>query len=513
MPDAQRNRKEIEDVPTLSRRQALAAGAAVAAGAVGLSGPQAAAAEGLDDKIGLNTDATVPWDNGRLVISGTGQKGRFLQHENGAPFFWTADTAWLLHKLSRTEVLQYFADRREKEFNVAQLQVVPGSLDFQNYYGDTPFINQDIRQPDPGYWSNVDYLVDQAARYGMYMGMDALWSSVVNSGNLTTDDAAWYGTWLATRYKDSPNIVWMNGGDAWADKALSIWETLGESIKQTDRDHLMTFHPFGRFSSSTWFHSASWLDFNMFQSGHRNYAQSYASVRPDVTGIELPTYWKGEDNWKYVIEDYKPYPAKPTLDGEPSYEGIPQGLHDPTQPLWIDDDVRRYAYWSVFSGACGHTYGNGAVMSMHIPSDGPIGAYGVKPYWYQAINDPGAGQMRHLKNLMLSRPYFDRIYDPTVVDGDPGYQYDHLLTTRGQEFLFAYIYTGRPFSLELGHISGSQVQAWWYSPQDGHSEAIGKFSNTGTRAFDPPGVTEPGNDWILVLDDASKGFRKPGEIA
>jgi hypothetical protein len=50
------------------------------------------------------------------------------------------------------------------------------------------------------------------------------------------------------------------------------------------------------------------------------------------------------------------------LDGEPSYEGIPQGLHDPTQPLWTDADARRYAYWSVFAGACGHTYGDNAVL-------------------------------------------------------------------------------------------------------------------------------------------------------
>lgn len=511
MSDTRRNRNAIENLPTLSRRQALAVSAAAAAGAVALSG-QKAAAEARDEQIGQYAGAGMPWDNGELVMSDTGQTGRFIQHENGKPFFWMADTAWLLHKLSQKELQQYFADRHEKDFNVVQLQVVPGALDFKNYYGNTPFSGQNIRQPDPGYWSNVDYIVDQAARYGIYMGMDAMWSSVVNSGELTADDAAWYGMWLGNRYKDRPNIVWMNGGDARADKVLSIWATLGESIKQVDPNHLITFHPFGRFSSSTWFHNASWLDFNMFQSGHRNYEQSFAAVGPDVIGVELPTYWKGEDNWKYVIEDYKLYPAKPTLDGEPSYERIPQGLHDPTQPFWTDDDARRYAYWSVFSGACGHTYGNGAVMQMHIPSDGPIGAYGVKAYWYEAINDPGAGQMQHLKHLMLSRPYFDRIYDPTVVDGDPGYQHDHLLTTRGQDFLFAYIYTGRSFSLQLGHISGSQLNAWWYSPEDGHSESIGKFSNTGVQVFDPPGASAPGNDWALVLDDASKGYSKPGKI-
>lgn len=57
-------------------------------------------------------------------------------------------------------------------------------------------------------------------------------------------------------------------------------------------------------------------------------------------------------------------PTKPVIDGEPSYENIPQGLHDPKEVLWKACDVRRYAYWSVFAGAFGHTYGNNSIMQM-----------------------------------------------------------------------------------------------------------------------------------------------------
>ena len=34
-----------------------------------------------------------PWDNGKLKVS---ENSRFLQHENGAPFFWLGETGWLL---------------------------------------------------------------------------------------------------------------------------------------------------------------------------------------------------------------------------------------------------------------------------------------------------------------------------------------------------------------------------------------------------------------------------------
>ncbi len=37
----------------------------------------------------------------------------------------------------------------------------------------------------------------------------------------------------------------------------------------------------------------------------------------------------------------------------------------------------------------------------------------------------------------------------------------------------------------------------------GATTAIGTFPNTGKREFDPPGEPAAGNDWALILDDAS----------
>jgi hypothetical protein len=55
------------------------------------------------------------------------------------------------------------------------------------------------------------------------------------------------------------------------------------------------------------------------------------------------------------------------------------------------------------------------------------------------------------------------------------------------------------------------VKAWWFNPRNGEASAIGEFSNTGEREFNPP---DPGEalDWVLVLDDAAKGFPPPGKI-
>ena len=106
--------------------------------------------------------------------------------------------------------------------------------------------------------------------------------------------------------------------------------------------------------SSTWFNNSLWLDVNMFSSGHRYYEQDNTTNK------------YGEDNWRYVLDDLSKTPLRPTLDGEPSYESLPEGLHDPFQPYWNAADVRRYAYWSVFAGSCGHVYRENTVRQVHI---------------------------------------------------------------------------------------------------------------------------------------------------
>lgn len=60
------------------------------------------------------------------------------------------------------------------------------------------------------------------------------------------DNAYKYGQWIGNRYKDSPNIIWINGGDRdGGGDNKPIWDAIGEGIKSVDKNHLMTFHPWG----------------------------------------------------------------------------------------------------------------------------------------------------------------------------------------------------------------------------------------------------------------------------
>jgi hypothetical protein len=425
---------------------------------------------------------------------------RFLVTDSGEPFFWLGDTGWLIFtKLTREEAEKYFEDRHQKGFNVIQAMVIQNVKKAVNVYGDSALIDRDIERPltttgnsldDPGqydYWDHIDYLIDLAHKKGLYMALVPLWGSNVRNGSITRDKAGKYAAWLAARYKEKSNVIWLNGGDINGSDSTAFWNTIGSAIRQISPGQLITFHPFGRTQSSKWFHNETWLDFNMFQSGHRRYDQ-------DTIGLSY-----GEDNWKYALNDYNKVPVKPTLDGEPSYEGIPQGLHDPTQPYWSDSDVRRYAYWSVFAGGCGFTYGHNAIMQFHKEGD-PESAYGVKENWDVALNAPGASQMRYLKQLILSRPYFERIPAQELIYGKQGDKYDYLAATKGRDYAFIYTCNGNIMNINLEEMHLPGIKASWYNPRDGIITEIGTFNAKDIKTFYPPGEKIAGNDWVLILD-------------
>ena len=90
---------------------------------------------------------------------------RYLQYENGKPFFYLGDTAWeLFHRLNREEATQYLANRAQKGFTVIQAVVLAqlGGLTVPNPYGDLPLIGGDPAKPNEAYFRHVDFIVNKA---------------------------------------------------------------------------------------------------------------------------------------------------------------------------------------------------------------------------------------------------------------------------------------------------------------------------------------------------------------
>ena len=452
-------------------------------------------------------DDQKPWDNGRLKVS---DNQRYLMHENGTPFFWQGETGWLLpERLDRAEAEWYLQRCREEGYNVVQVQVID-NVPAVNIYGQLS--NTDgwnfaaiDRKGVYGYWDHLDYIIRLAEQNGIYIGMVAIWGGLVKDGKLSVEEAKKYGAFLGNRYKNRPNIIWFMGGDIQGDIKPEVWNALATSIKAADPNHLMTYHPRGRYTSARWWSKAAWLDFHTFQSGHRRYGQRMGNKDypiPDDTE---------EDNWMYVDSTWAYNPMKPVLDAEPSYEDIPMGLHDKNEPRWKACDVRRYAYWSVFAGSCGHTYGHNAIMQMLKPGyPTSYGDAGDVKTWYQALNDPGFQQMKFVRQLILSFPYFERVGDQSIIV-DNGTKYDRLIATRGTDYLLVYNYTSRDMKLDFTKISGEKKNVWWMSAGTGILRYLGEYDSK-VLTFRPHKTGFGIEDGVLIATDATKDYLAKDQI-
>jgi len=427
--------------------------------------------------------------------------GRHLVDADGRPFLYLADTAWqLFHRLTREEADRYLRDRAEKGFTVVQAVVLGlDGIAVPNAYGERGLLENDPRTPNERYFAHVDWIVDRAGALGMTVAMLPSWGDVWHSRQnepgprvFDEENGLVYGRFIGRRYRDRP-VIFVLGGDRNVETPgdLAVVRALAAGLRETAPAHLITYHPRGPGRSSDVLHGEAWLDFDMIQSSH-------AGRGPD-TGVN-------------VAHDRALDPPKPTLDGEPRYEALIVGFynngHDPA--LRFDDyDVRVAAYRSLLAGAAGHTYGNNNVWQMWSP--GRESALGAGTPWYEALDHPGAFQMGHLRRLFESRPWqkLEPAQDLLMGPNLPGEGFVRAALASDRSFAFVYSPRGEPVAVDQGRLGAVDVTAWWFDPRYGRAYAVHTGVGTAVQFFTPPSSGR-GCDWVLVLDDAGRGFDPPG---
>ena len=436
------------------------------------------------------SDGPVPVGGLGLAVS---ENGRHLVDEAGEPFFWLGDTAWSMPlNLNRDEVVHYLDVRAEQGFNVVQTVAIfnqaggPGP----NRYGDDPYSGDlsglvvtqgadpnDSRQYD--YWDHLDFIVAEAAARGIRVALAPIWANKQAGTVLTEDNAFNYGSFMGARYADK-QVIWVMGGDAPADGLEDVWRTLARGIavgatgKEDYSTTLMTYHPLGDLSSAQWFHNDPWLDFDMVQGGH---CLRY-DVRRDV-----------------IDKTYAATPPKPFLDGEPIYSAHPYCWDRPPEGYSTPLDVRRDAYWAVFAGAAGHTYGHHSVWQFL--GTGRPAELGGRGDWRSALEDDAAWQMRHLVALMESRPWWTLVPDQAIITSDIGSGPSRLQATRAADGSYAMVYSpdGGSFDVDLSVLAGDTVRLSWFDPRTGES-IDAATAPAGTATFTPPSA----EDWVFIAD-------------
>lgn len=425
-------------------------------------------------------------------------ENRYLMTSEGKPFFWMADTAWeLFHRLDEKEATAYLDFRKSQGFNVVQAVALAelDGINSPNANGDLPFSNLEKWEYNEAYFRHVDRIIDLAYSRGIHIALLPTWGDKLFKNTWGTgpeifnpQTAYAYGKWIGNRYKDRKNLVWVLGGDRNPRKDsqdVEVWNQMAKGILESRNPQnpiLITFHPQPTEpgGSSNWFHQAEWLDFNMHQTGHCP---------------NQPTYEK-------ISHDLALSPDKPTIDGEPMYEEHPKCFNAKELGYSEAADIRKIMYWNVFAGAAGQTYGCHAVWQMYDldkkPVNGPL-----KP-WNLSLDLEAANQVKHLKNLLLSRPYFDRIPDQSLVAENQPEDSTFVASTRNRAGSYAMLYfpTGKSTWLNLSKLTNGPFKVTWFDPRTG-VELPGNGGYPlpkGSKVQVNPPSSGRGNDWVLILD-------------
>lgn len=438
---------------------------------------------------------------------GTTEGRRYLQHYDGTPFLWLADSWW--HGMTTRfkwpeDFKQLTADRKQKGFTVIQFaigfpcDIEPFDSRGQNAAGDpwTPGFGT----INPAYFDLVDLRINWLLRQGLVPNVVGLWGYYIKFMGVERVKEHW--DYLIARYGAYP-VAWtlcgestlayypdLEDGKVWEHYRAEFreqWSEVARHIQNTDPyDRLLTVHPGpGTFDGKPPINDMAALDFVMVQSGHSGF-----HTLPHARRLVQ----------RFMEEN----PEKPVLHGEVCFEGMHGG--------GSGEKVQRYLFWTdMLSGTGGFSYGAEGIWQFNT-EESPFGAspggntWGNVP-WDVASHYPGSSQIgigrRFFQNLEWweLRPMPESVLsgsqDPAERDAFVPYAagigdqiriaYLPLKPSRYQPVTFFNLTPGQPY------------QVTWFDPITGNAQDHGTIVPGEDRRWS---ITQApiSQDWVVVLE-------------
>lgn len=423
---------------------------------------------------------------------------RHLQHADGTPFFWLADTWWMAftERLSfPDEFARLVADRVKKHFTV--IQIVAGLYPDMDWYDERgrneagfPW-TKDFTSINPAYFDRVDERVAFMVEQGLASCIVGSWGYFMDFAGMDVLKQHW--KYLVARYGAYP-VMWCAAGEGlmkyyladsqmdpeeWKQMRQTQWSDLIQHIRTLDaHQRLVTIHPtqYGREQVS----NPGLIDFEMLQTGHGG----YPSLGPTVDMLE---------------HSLAAQPVMPVVVSEVNYEGICESARE---------EMQRFHFWSsVLSGAMGHTYGANGLWQVNTREK----PYGKSPHgtswgdlpWDAAAALPGSEQLGLGKALLTQFDWWKMESHPEWIS------HPSTLADRHQAYI-----AGIPGKLRmvfypanmawpawqqklvvLALEEGVQYQVFYFDPKTGTQYDLGKVSGNQYILPKPPIF----QDWVLVM--------------
>lgn len=431
---------------------------------------------------------------------------RFLRDQSGHPFFLRGDSAWsMIANLTQPEAEFYLRDRSSRGFNSVLVNLLEHKFAVDapaNRDGDQPFLTPGkFSTANPRYFDFAETVVAAAEAQGMavflaflYLGYggdeEGWWSELTSDAN-SEDDCLGFGRFVAERFSDHKNVVFVAGGDylpPTGSKGAGRLVKVAQGIRDGGATQLMT----GHWSPE----SLSTDQKDLVPFLRLNGVYTYGSNK---NGVTYPAAWAG----------FKRGPALPVFLSETGYEG--EG--------WIPGDrvsIRSYLTSAIFGGAtAGAFYGHRDIWEF--ATNSWSSGFGFGPHdWRESLDAPAASDFCRLAGVLDSLPWHEFVpiqrdsKRVAILEGGGNWGDDDYVTavTDGHATVVCYLppksSVGRNLRLSLEGIA-RPLRAEWVDPTTAHSIPVHIQDQSTVLDVRAPGKNESSaTDWLLVVRSASE---------
>ena len=405
---------------------------------------------------------------------------RHLEHRDGTPFFWLADTVWNGARAAETKDWQLYAGVRASHgFTVAQWAVAPGD-DLKKDSAYSGFPERIAINPD--FFQRLDarlQVLSQAGILNAIVPLLELPSQKNVAPPLPDDQAELLVRYVVARWGADP-VAWLLAfeGDS-AAKNAGRWKRIGQAVFASRAHAPVILFPGETHWLLDEFRDQKWVD-----------AFGYQSVT-DVT----------EDAVKWTITgpfaaEWQKEPVRPLIPFTP----CENGLAAQSSKRFSSDEVRRAAYWSLLmTPPAGISYAGQGVVNWDPTvglKDGQPDAADL-PMWRKALFMPAGKQMSFLAKFINSVDFWKLRPEQKAVASQPGQEsprrFIAAAAAADQTLSVIYVPEDRTLEVLLDALPRSP-SVGWFNPRTGENNAAVAVVAGSSCQFPTP---NPG-DWLLV---------------